>query len=162
MWRGDSKKRRAIVRLDRQPTGLDEPQLHQPGICERRHDNPLRREILISKAIITPGRPAEQALPHAGLPAPTCINGRSADSASTNDRARMPANNRRSGPMAAQGARYFPLFVEVLVNARGAAVMVGDSAAASRPQLRPELDDLRFSIIGVRPGSIRTEAGRPR
>ena len=44
-----------------------------------------------------PARPPEQTVPHAGLPAPTYLNGRSADSASTDDRAPVPVNNRQRG-----------------------------------------------------------------
>ena len=67
----------------------------KPGVCEHRHDNPLHRGVLMSKAITTPEPVTEQTLPHAGLPAPTYISGRSAGSASTHDRAPVPVNTRR-------------------------------------------------------------------
>ena len=40
---------------NREPSDLDEPHLHQAGICQRRHGNPCNCEVLISTAIITPG-----------------------------------------------------------------------------------------------------------
>jgi len=46
---------RVVVLLNRVPSDLDEAHLPKVGICQRRHDNPRHCEVLISKAIITPG-----------------------------------------------------------------------------------------------------------